>query len=104
MLLQSHLDCIQLLPALPTEWGEGSVTGLKARGGFEVDIHWEQGLLRKAVVRSLKGGVCLIRSAQVVRIVDGSGKELPYIREGSLITIETVPSQILQVVSTLTEE
>ncbi|SFM54479.1 alpha-L-fucosidase 2 [Paenibacillus sp. 1_12] len=104
MLLQSHLDCIQLLPALPTEWREGSVTGLKARGGFEVDIHWEQGLLRKAVVRSLKGGVCLIRSAQVVRIVDGSGKELPYIREGSLITIETVPSQILQVVSTLTEE
>lgn len=56
MLLQSHNGMIRLLPALPKAWSEGSVTGLKARGGFECDISWSDGNLTKAVFHSEKGG------------------------------------------------
>lgn len=61
MLLQSHEDFIELLPALPAGWKEGEVKGLCARGGFEVDMKWENGKLTRAVVLSKKGGSCKIK-------------------------------------------
>jgi alpha-L-fucosidase 2 len=62
MLLQSHAGVVQLLPALPRAWPSGDVSGLMARGGFEVGLAWDKGALTGASVRSRRGGVCRIRS------------------------------------------
>lgn len=61
MLLQSHTECIDLLPALPTAWPQGKVSGLKARGGYTIDMEWQDGLLCRAIVKATKPGKCLIR-------------------------------------------
>jgi alpha-L-fucosidase 2 len=62
MLLQSHDGAVQLLPALPDAWSKGSVRGLVARGGFVVNMDWEEGELLKAKIHSNIGGVLRIRS------------------------------------------
>ena len=55
------MPVIELLPALPSAWPSGIVTGLRARGGFEVDIAWEAGRLKAATLRSDRGGPCVVQ-------------------------------------------
>ena len=87
MLLQSHAGFIHLLPALPASWSEGSVRGLCARGGFETDIEWHDGVMKRAVIRSLNGGECSVRYGEQSVEFDttaGSAYKL-VIRNGKLV-------------------
>lgn len=63
MLMQSHDGFVYLLPALPDAWKDGSVSGLKARGGFEVSMTWKDNKITKTTVKSELGGNLRIRSA-----------------------------------------
>jgi len=85
MLLQSHQGRIELLPALPDAWPTGSVTGLRARGAFEVDIQWKDGALARATVKSLRGGPCTVVYA---------GRE---------VTLSTEPGQVVRLDGNLEE-
>ena len=68
MLLQSHADEIHLLPALPKAWGTGNASGLRARGGFEVAMAWENGQLTEAHLHSTLGEDCTVRTAATVSV------------------------------------
>ena len=82
MLMQSHAGFIHLLPALPDAWREGSVTGLRARGNFTVDIYWKDGRLDHAVVLSGSGGTCHLRygdKAKTLKTQKGKTYEVKFI-------------------------
>lgn len=61
MLLQSHMGFIQLLPALPAAWKDGSVSGICAKGNFEVSMEWKDNKLAKAIIVSKAGAPCTVR-------------------------------------------
>ena len=60
--MQSYDGFIYLLPALPSLWKEGSIKGIIARGGFELDLSWSNGKVSRLVIKSHKGGNCRLRS------------------------------------------
>lgn len=66
MLLQSHAGYIQLLPALPSEWKNGKISGLRARGGFTIAMEWEGGKIKKATITSSLGGNCRLKTGDEV--------------------------------------
>ena len=84
MLLQSHeqvtsdplVRILSLLPALPAAWPAGSITGLRARGGFGIDITWRDGTLDQATIRSTLGTRCVLRSSDPVG-VRCRGEDIP---------------------------
>jgi alpha-L-fucosidase 2 len=61
MLLQSHEDYLELLPSLPSSWKDGSISGLRARGGYEISLQWKDNVLVKASLLSLRNGTCRVK-------------------------------------------
>lgn len=72
MLLQSHREGLLLLPALPDAWPEGKASGLRARGGFEVSLQWEQGRLTEAGIRSVSGQHCTVSADVPLKVFCGN--------------------------------
>lgn len=74
MLLQSYDGLISLLPALPSAWPKGEISGIKARGGFLLSINWNKGSLSRAIIYSELGGNCRVRTRIPVKIVEINSK------------------------------
>ena len=87
MLVQSHLGHIHVLPALPSAWPAGRVAGIRARGGYELDMEWKDGSLTRAVVRAGHGGTCRVR---VAAAGDHAVDNASFSVEDGMITFETV--------------
>lgn len=86
MLVQSHLDVVDLLPALPKAWASGSVQGLRVRGGFEADLEWKDGKLTQCVLRNLASdsGKATVRAGKGARTFQLSRGESRLLRAEDL--------------------
>lgn len=79
MLLQSHDGALHLLPALPKAWQKGMIQGIVGRGGFEVDMNWEEGRLKELKVLSRLGNTCKIRYGnQEIEVKTEKGKRYSF--------------------------
>lgn len=87
MLLQSHSDEMILLPALPDEWTCGSISGLKARGGFELDLEWDNGTLSSVRIVSELGNTCHIRYGEE-KVEFNTEKDKTYVLNKNLILFD----------------
>ncbi len=76
LLIQSHMDYIEILPALPSNWSQGAFKGLCARNGFEVDAEWDKGVLKKATIRSSYDRICSILLPENASIYNERGVEI----------------------------
>ncbi|MFC5530578.1 glycosyl hydrolase family 95 catalytic domain-containing protein [Cohnella yongneupensis] len=91
MLVQSHAGAIHLLPALPSAWQEGSIAGIRARNGFEVDVSWRSGQFAGATIRSTKGGRCVVLAGGQVLAVTVGGREIAVtVEPGGAFSWQTV--------------
>ncbi len=94
MLLQSHNNEIQLLPALPSQWSTGHANGLCARGNFTVtEMSWSNGTLKNVVIKSNSGNVCNVRyGTKTISFPTEAGKS--YQLNGALQPMETTPAMV----------
>jgi alpha-L-fucosidase 2 len=76
MLLQSQSGEISLLPAIPDAWAEGKISGLKARGNFEIAMNWKNKQITTASILSVVGGVCKLRTVAPVKVVGLTAKSV----------------------------
>ena len=77
MLLQSYYSEIDFLPALPTGWEKGSVTGIRARGGYTIDMDWDNAALTRAKLVSVTDRECTVKHRGVsYEVLDASGRQV----------------------------
>lgn len=89
LLMQSHSSEISLLPALPAQWYDGAISGLRARGGFEVSMNWQRGNLEKALIKSDHGGICRLRTRRPIHVyLNGQAVQVKTMGE-NLVEFET---------------
>ncbi|MBD1393269.1 glycoside hydrolase family 95 protein [Mucilaginibacter glaciei] len=98
MLLQSQAGDLYLLPALPDVWKDGEVTGLKARGNFEISVNWKAHQLSSATVKSIKGGICRVRSNSPIKLA-GSTASSKKDGESYLLSFDTQGGKTYQFVA-----
>ncbi len=85
MLAHSHGNAVKLLPTLPNEWSEGSVRGLRVRGGFAIDFSWKKCNWKEISVHALAEGEFRLEVVQDVKVTDGNVLEVEVVRDGNIV-------------------
>ncbi|WP_167619369.1 glycosyl hydrolase family 95 catalytic domain-containing protein [Maribellus sediminis] len=96
MLVQSHEGAIDLLPALPDEWSEGHFDGVCVRGGFELDMSWEDKIITKVEIKSKAGKICRIDDGANFRITKDRKKVAVTIHKDGSVEFQTIRGEVYQ--------
>lgn len=94
MLMQSQNGYIEFLPALPKQWNSGSISGIVARGNFEISFEWNNLKFKKGTVKSNCGGICkLYYNGKYIGISDKDGNDVPTKFENGIVSFESVSGE-----------
>lgn len=99
MLLQSHTDTVDLLPALPSAWAKGSYSGLRARGNHTIALEWDKGTPIKASVKAGSTGTLRLRNERFTRrngmtLADSKGQKVTFFLENNAVTFQSKAGEI----------